>query len=227
MTNIHSETLRIEDLYQLEILDTDPESVYDNIVEMASMICDSPVALLSFIDSDRQWFKARKGMSIRETARDVSFCSYAILQDGPLIIPDAREDERFKNNPFVTSGPRIRFYAGVPLKSGRGSGIGTLCVIGYAPKKLTDKQITLLETLAKQASTLLDNRKTQITQKRKLCHEINNPLSIVLLSSTALKRRFEKNMDLQGDLKRLNQAIDGAARIGKIVTGLKENLLTK
>lgn len=217
MKTSQNEAARLEDLYALEILDTEDETIYDNIVEMASKICDTPVALMSFIDTDRQWVKARKGMSIRETTRDVSFCSHVIQQDGPFVIPDAKEDIRFKNNPFVTSGPRIRFYAGVPLKSAKGSSVGTLCVIGYTPKELTPWQVELLVSLGKHASTLLGTRKIQ-TETRKLCHEINNPLSVVMLSSAAIKRKFEKNQEFQTEIKRLNQAIDGAARIGKLIT---------
>lgn len=225
MSQVQKEYSRLADLYSLQILDTEDETIYDDIVEMASMICCTPVALLSFIDTDRQWVKARKGMSIRETARDVSFCSQVIQQDGPFVIPDAKEDDRFKENPFVTSGPRIRFYAGVPLKTTRGSAVGTLCVIGYTPKELTPWQEELLVSLGKHASALLDNRGMQIkqnekvkTETRKLCHEINNPLSIILLSSTVIKRKLENNHELQSELKKLNQAIDGAARIGKLIT---------
>lgn len=217
MNTTRNESARLKDLYSLEILDTESETIYDNIVEMASKICDTPVALMSFIDTERQFVKARKGMSIRETTRDVSFCSHVIQQDGPFVIPDAKEDERFKNNPFVTSGPRIRFYAGVPLKTSKGSSVGTLCVIGYTPKELTPWQEELLLSLGKHASTLLDSRKIHVETK-KMCHEINNPLSVVMLSSAALKRKFEMNQEFQSEIKRLNQAIDGAAKIGKIIT---------
>jgi GAF domain-containing protein len=232
MSHPQNESLRLKELHEMEILDTESETIYDNIVEMASLICDTPVALLSFIDSDRQWVKAKKGLNVTEVPRDLSFCSHVILEDNPLIVPDALQDERFCHNPFVAKTSGIRFYVGIPVRSASGSVLGALCVIDYLPKRLTNAQLALLKNLGQQATDLLENRRKQIQQSkevqsitRKLCHEINNPLSIVLLSNTALKRKLEKNPELAGEMRRLNQAIDGADRIGQIVTGLKKSSL--
>src|SRR5579864_5849995 len=109
------EKKRLKVLWQYDVLDTVPEAMFDDLTELAACICEAPVALISLVDEKRQWFKSKFGITVNETSRDVSFCSHAIQQADLFIVPDATQDQRFANNPLVTSDPKIRFYAGAPL----------------------------------------------------------------------------------------------------------------
>ena len=153
-----SEPLRLAALKALNILDTEAERDFDDIVELASRICRTPVSLITLIDEDRQWFKANKGFPASETSRDVSFCAHAIHADAPMVVSDARKDQRFSDNPLVTANPGINFYAGIPLHSDTGVPLGTLCVIDHRPRELTEEQLFLLEALSKQVESLLKLR---------------------------------------------------------------------
>lgn len=163
-----NEAARLETLRQYEILDTDPEESFNDLTRLAAYICDTPVALITLVDSNRQWFKARVGLDAKETSRDVSFCAHAILQDGPFIVRDALDDERFRSNPFVLSEPYIRFYAGSPLMSPEGFKIGTLCVVDREPRQLSREQIAALKILGNQVITQLDLRREILFLKRAL-----------------------------------------------------------
>ena len=143
-----NEARRLKVLWQYEVLDTVPEEVFDDLVEMAGAICEAPIALISLVDESRQWFKARVGVDARETSRDLSFCGHAILQPGLFIVPDATRDERFKDNPLVVGEPKIRFYAGAPLVTPDGHALGTLCVLDKVPRELTPSQLKALRVLA-------------------------------------------------------------------------------
>jgi GAF domain-containing protein len=154
----HNEEARQETLRQYEILDTDAEKVFDTLTAMAAAVCQTPISLLSFVDRDRQWFKSRVGLSIRETSRSLSFCAHAICGDDLFVVPDALIDERFAKNPLVTGDPNIRFYAGMPLISPQGYGLGTLCVIDHVPRELSEDQKTKLSVLAQSAMLLLEMR---------------------------------------------------------------------
>ena len=153
-----NEAKRIEVLWQYDILDTVPEAEFDELAELARLICGAPVALISLIDEDRQWFKSRLGVNLEETSRDISMCAHAILQKDLLIVPDATKDRRFKDNPFVTTGPKIRFYAGAPLISPSGHALGTLCVLDKVPRKLTADQKRALKILAHRVMSQLEFR---------------------------------------------------------------------
>jgi GAF domain-containing protein len=126
---LQDEDLRLKELQSYNILDTEGERDFDQLVELATLICQSEISLVTLIDKDRQWFKARKGLSIHETPRQVSFCAHTILQDEVFVVHDAAEDERFWDNPLVTDAPHIRFYAGAPIVSESGFNLGTVCVI--------------------------------------------------------------------------------------------------
>ena len=139
---------RLQALYQYDVLDTPPERAFDHIAELAAHLFDTPTALVSLVDHDRQWFKACIGFNQRETGLDVSFCKYTITSDAPLIVEDAAQDARFADHPAVTGTPGIRFYAGAPLRTPDGHGLGSLCVIDTQPHAPADAQIEQLERLA-------------------------------------------------------------------------------
>lgn len=155
-----NEKERIENLHCYNILDTEKDPAFDAITKMAGYIFDAPIGLVSLVDTDRQWFKSNMGLADRETPRDISFCSHAILTpDQPLVVNDASSDPRFADNPLVTSGPEVRFYAGSPIITEEGFPIGTLCVIDTQPRTVTNEQLEHLTALASQVSELLSLRK--------------------------------------------------------------------
>jgi diguanylate cyclase (GGDEF)-like protein len=154
------EQARIETLEAYQILDTMPEQVFDDITYLASEICHTPIALISLVDTDRQWFKSRVGLEATETHRDVAFCAHAILEpDALLEVRDAEEDPRFADNELVLDG-LVRFYAGAPLQAGKGSAIGTICVIDREPRELDDDQRAALAALSRQVMGQLELRKS-------------------------------------------------------------------
>jgi PAS domain S-box-containing protein len=139
---------RLKDLCQLEILDTAAEERFDRITRTAQRLFGVPIALVSLVDTDRQWFKSRAGLDVPQTGRRESFCAHAILREGPFIIPDTLADERFADNPLVTGQPHIRFYAGMPLRGRAGYRIGTLCLIDRRPREFTQEDIAAFADLA-------------------------------------------------------------------------------
>lgn len=155
-----NETQRLATLYRYQVLDTPREQAFDDLVAIASSICNTPMSTVSLIDTDRQWFKAQVGMEHDQSPRDEAFCAHAILEpEHMLIVPDAREDARFRDNPAVTGGPGIRFYAGAPLRApSDGSALGTLCVMDSVPRELNPQQLQALRALSRQAGYLLDLR---------------------------------------------------------------------
>ncbi len=236
------EKQRLEKLHNYEILDTVPERDYDNIVYLVAHICRTPVAYISLIDSDRQWFKAKYGLSEVQTSRDVAFCAHAILERRPLIVHDATKDERFHDNPLVTESPGIRFYAGVPLITPEGYAVGTLCAVDYTPRELSREQRDALEILAQNVVNLLELgvRKRQLEEKNNeiecrnrelgelnalkdrlisiLAHDFRAPLNNVDSIVQMVRRKLVRNEELPGMLEELSN-VAGAAR------GLLENIL--
>lgn len=148
----HDEDQRLAALRKLGLLDTPAEQRFDWLVEFASTQLDMPIAVVSLVDDQRQWFKARVGLQASETPRHISFCAHAIASDDIFIVEDARADARFADNPLVTGGPHIRFYAGAPLKAPDGHRVGTLCVIDTRPRKLAAHELEALEALRQLAS---------------------------------------------------------------------------
>jgi len=142
------EERRIQALYELQILDTPAEEAFDRITRLARLILQAPMAAITLVDRDRQWFKSRLGLDIEESPRHFSFCTHTIGQDTPFVVPDAAADPRFANSPLVKFGPGIRFYAGVPLRTASGYKVGALCVKDVVPRQPTQEQLTILQDLA-------------------------------------------------------------------------------
>ena len=154
-----NEPARLVALRNYHLLDSGRESSFDDFTAFASHICQTPIALVSLVDVDRQWFKSKVGLEVDQTPRDVAFCSHAIMGKDLFVVPDAVRDQRFVDNPLVTGDPSIRFYAGAPLVDRDGFGLGTLCVIDRVPRSLDPKQAEALRALARQVMTLIENRR--------------------------------------------------------------------
>lgn len=184
-----NEEARLQDLYRTGLLDSPQEDEFDDIVKFASSLCNMPISLISLVDTNRQWFKARVGLEAPQTNREISFCSHAILQDQLFEVPDATEDDRFYDNPLVTDFPAIRFYAGMPLVTRNGSRLGTLCVIDNTPRTLTTDQKFGLKVLAANIIKITELRiknkslhylsETQKTVISILAHDVRNPLASI------------------------------------------------
>lgn len=182
--------VRLDALRRYAILDTPFEKDYDDLCRLAATICDVPIALISFVDRDRQWSKAVIGLDSREVARDLAFCAHAIWHDGIFEIPDATLDQRFFDNPMVTGRPDIRFYAGQPLKTSDGQALGTLCTLDRVPRVLDDRQREALAILAKQVVAQLELRRaardlTRLNEDKDrffsvIAHDLRSPFSGLL-----------------------------------------------
>jgi GAF domain-containing protein len=172
-----SDQERVAVLEKYAILDTEPEQAFDDLTLLASFICKTPIAMISLIDEDRQWLKSKVGIAVSETPRDVAFCSVAIQQADVMVVPDTLKDERFCNNPFVTGGPKIRFYAGAPLINEDGYALGTLCVVDKTPREFSDEQKEALLALSRLVLAQLEFRrnlhllKEALTERTKDEHE--------------------------------------------------------
>ncbi|WP_164972639.1 sensor histidine kinase [Lacibacter luteus] len=161
------EDVRLADLHLYHLLDSPPEKEFDELRELAARICNCPVSMISLVDRDRQWYKSQQGFDVKETGRDVAFCSHAILHNELMIVEDMTKDIRFDDHPFVTGEQHVRFYAGAPIVSPTGQNLGTICVIDQQPRTLNDFQKHALEILSNQVTKLLELRlKTKIIEDR-------------------------------------------------------------
>lgn len=190
------EDRRLAALRATGLLDTAPEQSFDDFTRLAAAICGTPIALISLVDEQRQWFKAKVGLDAPETPRDPAFCAHAILEVEPMVVEDAQRDERFVDNPLVTGGPGVRFYAGVPLRTAEGHALGTLCVIDREPRTLKSETMELLKLLGRQVAIqcelrsamddlaganqeLLDLQHGQEDFIASICHDLRSPLASV------------------------------------------------
>jgi len=193
------ETARLAGLREYDILDTLPEQAYDDITYLASQICDTPIAIVSLVDEERQWFKSVHGLDVTETPRNLAFCAYAILDpDSLFIVEDTAEDERFADNPLVTAEPRIRFYAGAPLVTSNGHALGTLCVLDRQPRQLTQAQLATLRALSRQVVAQLELRRTVAELEH---------------SSEALTHRNQQLRTSRDELAELVRVLEGQADV--------------
>lgn len=168
ITKPANETARLAALERYAILDSDPEQAFEDLTLLASFICKTPIALISLVDSERQWFKSRIGIKASETSRDVAFCSTAILQTDVFVVPDALKDERFRNNPLVVEDPHIRFYAGAPLINEDGLALGTICVVDQTPREMSPEERDALKALSRLVMAQIEFRRNLILLKEAL-----------------------------------------------------------
>ena len=189
-----NEAKRLKVLWQYDVLDTVPEEVFDDLTELAARICEAPIALITLVDENRQWFKSRIGVSVNETSRDVSFCAYAVTQNDLFIVPDATKDKRFANNPFVTSDPKIRFYAGAPLITPDGHALGTLCVIDKVPRDLRLEQKQALRILARHVVSQLElrRRSRELAEARQQGQQFRSDLDKVRAELAKARRQLAR-----------------------------------
>ena len=181
-----------------EIVDTLAEQDYDDLTFLAASICETPIALVSLVDKDRQWFKSRVGLDATETPRDISFCGHVVADRAPLFVENTLEDERFADNPLVTGAPDIRFYGGAPLVTAGGHHLGTLCVIDRKERQLSETQQSQLLALGRQVSRLLELRRQRREAERanmikslflsRMSHELRTPLNAVIGFANVLKK---------------------------------------
>ncbi len=200
---------RLKALAAYGVVDTAPEEGFDDLASLASRICRAPMAMISLVDRDRQWFKARVGLEITETPREIAFCAHAILGTEVMIVPDAQADARFAANPLVTGDPGIRFYAGAPLLTDGGHALGSLCVLDRVPRALTDEQAEALATLSREVVARLDLRRANAELERVAA--VERTQSEALRSSEEFKTRMIecsrdciKVLDLEGRLLSMN-----------------------
>ncbi|MBD2501554.1 GAF domain-containing protein [Anabaena azotica] len=183
---LHDEQARLAALRQYQILDTEPEEIYNNLAQLAAFICGTPIALVNFIDENRQWFKAKLGIDVPEMPRNVGLSYLCQEKQGVVVVPDTLADDRFIHNPVVTSYPHVRFYAGVPLLTPEGHFLGTLCVIDRQPKELTPEQIHALEALSRLVISQLELRRN-IADVARISEKLMNHEQAVRIQSEAAR----------------------------------------
>lgn len=248
-----NEADRLRSLRSYSILDSLPESDYDNITKLASQICKTPISLISLVDENRQWFKSRQGLDASETPRNDAFCAHAINKPNEvLVVNDAREDKRFIGNPLVDNKPPVIFYAGVPLTTDKGHSLGTLCVIDHKPNSLTKEQLEALESLSNQVMRLFELRKKASDLQESLdalnaknsqldrfasvaAHDLKSPLNNISGFVELLKEQYHNVLDNKGRemLKYIDQSasslkamVDGLLKHSRSVSLSKDDITT-
>ena len=246
----YNESERLRALKNYHIVDTLSEQSYDDITFLASLICQTPISLISLIDEKRQWFKSKLGLEVNSTSREISFCGHAINEpDEIFVVTDASKDKRFIDNPLVTGDPNIAFYAGVPLVNDEGMALGTLCVIDRSPRKLNDSQTKALQALGRQLLNLLELRKTSAELKmsnQKLdhqnkglkdfamiaAHDLKSPLAHMVSISELLKNLYGASFDDDGlflidnlnkSSRKLSIMVDGILKYSVDTTAILKN----
>lgn len=232
-----NEVERLQALAKYNIIDTLPEKEYDDITNLASFICDTPISLITFIDEERQFFKSARGLPQGTTSRNDAFCAHAINTPSQItIVPDARIDKRFQDNPLVTGAPDIVFYAGMPLVTAEGYPIGTICVIDHKPKQLSVSQIEALQNLSNQVVKLLELRKSiqllNVSQKQLeeyaaqmkafahlASHDLKEPARMVNSFMKQLEDNYASQLDEKAK-KYIHFAADGARRMSVLIDDL-------
>jgi diguanylate cyclase (GGDEF)-like protein len=231
-----NEATRIQALHALNVLDTDLEERFDRLTRLARRLFNVPIALVTLVDVNRQWFKSRMGLNICETSRDISFCGHAILVNDILIVEDALLDERFYDNPLVLNEPKIRFYAGIPLTASNDSKLGTLCLIDHNPRTLNEEDQSLLRDLARMVEqelvavqlammdelTLLSNRRGFImlaSHALNLCKRLCKPVILFFFDLDSFKQINDQYGHAEGDraLTSFSQVLKEAFRESDVV----------
>lgn len=216
---------RLKALRTYDLLDTPPEDVFDAFTQMASKLFSAPIALISLIDEERQWFKAKTGLAVMQTPRDVAFCDHAIRQKGPMVVSDATTDPRFAENPLVKGDPKIRFYCGVPLRSSDGYGLGTLCIIDRVPRQMDRADLEVLSRLARLVEQEFETRRrlrlleislaaeAQKQQAKELLasmlvHDLRSPLTGIGLLGGVLGSKHPESHEMCDELNDLVEKMD-------------------
>lgn len=243
-----NEAQRIEALLQYKILDTPAEAAFDDLTQLASYICGTPVALINLVDGDRLWIKSNTGLgSLQETPRDTAFCAHTILQSDVLMVPNMRIDDRFATNPLVTSDPNFQFYAGVALTNPEGHALGTLCTLDYVPRKLTPEQVEALRLIGRQVVKQLEMRRNlanltlvSATERRKektykqFFQKIASGfgitsvilLAVGLVSYRSITKLIDINHQVQTSQQKINSLEEVISQLKDAETGQRGYLIT-
>lgn len=235
------EDKRLDVLRSYQLLDSNGDEAFEALVRVASQVCGTPIALISLVDEQRQWFLANEGLDATQTHRDVAFCSHAILEQTLLEVGDTAQDTRFADNPLVTGDPKIQFYAGQPLLNRQGHALGTLCVIDRVPRALTAAQRATLKELSKAVMRLMEYRRAAlqhseaVTEQRRqqdiettrllstgIGHQLNNPLMVIQGSLCLAIEELEQPHKLKSLRQNLQLAEDGLDQLRSVVKQIQK-----